>query len=263
MSITARLLETRTVIRVLACVAAPFDPEEVHELASVDVVVDGEGARIEALHAQTFALADRDDGLGATACTPMHVATTIWGRRSPDVLAAHDASTAALTFKRALTGGLRWMSLHKMARRVWPGQHSYELTPLSRWRSWTGPRGLFSYPLPSGAERDAELAAGLLVELLRDPGLRDVAEGVWLAEADREASAGASAAFRARDAVDAALVASAMPSKPLREAPFPFDDQREWGGIGSEDLKYFARFSEDSLTAEAARAELRTRLECC
>lgn len=265
MSVTTRSTQTHSVVRVLACVAAPFDPEEVHELAAADVVVvDSEGIRLESLHAKTFALSDWNCECGATTCTPMDVAAAVWGRRAPDALAAHDASTASLVFTRALTGRLPWVSLHKVARRVWPGQHSYDLNPLARWRAWAGPRGPFSSQLPSGAERDAELAAGLLAELLYDPGLRDVAEGAWLDQVEREGSEGdAAACFRARDALEAALVASALPSKPLREAPYPFDDQREWAGLGLEDLRHFARFSKNVSTAEAARTELQSRPQSC
>ena len=34
-----------------------------------------------------------------------------------------------------------------------------------------------------------------------------------------------------RDAIEAALFVSTLSSKPLKEPPYPFDDQREWAGI--------------------------------
>jgi len=259
MNAIAKSTKRRLIFRVLTCVTAPVNPREIHELAAADVIVDRKGPRLEALRAETFRL---DDGAhGGTTCTPMHVTTAVWGGRSPDVLVAHDAVTASLTFTTALTCGLPWISLHKIARRVWPGQESYEPYPLARWRAWAGPHGPFSSRLPSGAERDAELAAGLLTELLQDPGLLDVAEGVWLEHAARVEGGGDLATLiRTRNAVEAALLLSAIPAKPLKEPPYPFDDRREWVSIGLEDLRHHARYSDDSLTAEAAMAELRSRL---
>lgn len=264
MSVVSRSIASRTVVRVMACVVAPFDPGEVHEVAAVDVVVDGAGARLEELSAETFASGAASAGIDERGCTPMHVTAAIWGRRSPDILAAHDACTASLVFTRALTAGLPWISLHKVARRVWPGQHAYDLESLSKWRAWAGPHGPFSRLLVSGAAREAALSAGLLVELLRDPGLRDVGEAALLDGLDRNGWSDQDEAWASeRDVLDAALVASALPSKPLRDAPYPFDDQREWAGVGVEDLRYYARFSDDDCTAEAARAELRARLGSC
>lgn len=259
MIVIARSFELPAIVRVLACVTAPVDPQEVHEIAVADVVVDRQGARLEAVHAEAFRL--DDGGRGGTTCTPMHVTTAVWGGCSPDVLVAHDAVTASLTFTTALTCGLPWISLHRVARRVWPGQDSYDLYALARWRAWAGPHGPFSSRLPSGAERDVELSAGILVELLRDPGLRDVAEAAWLEYAER--SEGASTRIRAHDAVEAALFVSALPTKPLKEPPWPFDDQAEWAAIGLEDLRHHARYSGDSQTAEAATIELRSRIGGC
>ena len=254
-------IRSRRVIRVLACVAAPFDPGEVHEVAAVDVVVDGAGATLEELSATTFASGGASAGSDERGCTPMNVAAAVWGRRSPDILAAHDACTASLVFTPALTAGLPWVSSHRLARRVWPGQHAYDLESLSKWRAWAGPYGPFSRLLVSGAAREAALSAGLLVELLRDPGLRDVGEAAFLDGLDRDGwSDQGDACISERDVLDAALVVSALASKPLRNAPWPFDDQREWAGVGVEDLKHFARFSDDDATAAAARAELRARL---
>ena len=133
MSAVARATKRRVIVRVLACVTAPVDPQEIHELAAADVVVDRKGAQLEALHAESFRL--NDGACGGTTCTPMHVTTAVWGGRSPDVVVAHDAVTASLTFTRALTCGLPWISLHRVARRVWPGQESYDLYPLARWRA--------------------------------------------------------------------------------------------------------------------------------
>lgn len=259
MSVIVRPVERRVLARVLACVTAPADPREIYELAAADVVVDPTGARLEALHAETFR--PDDQVRGGTNCTPMHVTAAVWGGRSPDILVAYDAVTASLTFTQALTGGLPWMSLHPLARRVWPGQHSYELYPLACWRAWAGPHGPFSSRLPSGAEREAELAAGIFVELLQDPGLCDVAEAAWLEQAERsEALDQTSTCIRAHDAIEAALFVSALPAKPLKEPPWPFDDQAEWATIGLEDLRHHARYSGYSQTAEAALAELQSRL---
>lgn len=261
MLILPRPMAARRLVRVLACVALPFDPAEVHELAAAEVIVDNVGARVEAVQAKAFSLSDLDEGTNGTGCTPMHMAVAIWGRRQPDALAAHDASTASLIFPRALTGGLPWISMHKVSRRVWPGQPSYELDSLSRWRAWAGPRNPFTSPLPSGAEKEAELAAGLLVELLNDPALRDVAESIWLEETERRRLAGGAVENVAcTDPVRAALVASSLPSKPLRHPPAPWDDQRDWAGVGLEDLWHFARFSSDGWITDAAKAELKARL---
>lgn len=206
-------MAARRLVRVLACAALPFDPAEVHELGAAEVIVDNVGARVEAVQAKAFSLSDLDEGTNGTGCTPIHMAVAIWGRRQPDALAAHDASTASLIFPRALTGGLPWISMHKVSRRVWPGQPSYELDSLSRWRAWAGPRNPFTSPLPSGAEKEAELAAGLLVELLNDPALRDVAESIWLEETERRRLAGGAVENVAcTDPVRAALVASSLPS---------------------------------------------------
>ena len=259
MSITTQY-EPRRLIRVVACVAPPFCPGEVHELAAADVVVDSDGVRLEALRRKVFAMADETSGCGGTGCTPLHVAECVWGGRPPDVLVAHDASTASLVFKGPLTGQVPWISLHKLARRVWPGQHCYALESLTRWRAWPGPHGPFTSILPCGAERDAELTAGLLAELLRDPGLIDVAETTLLDRFEWEGSdLGGGASLGGWSPLEAALAVSALPSKPLRQAPFPFDDQGEWGGIGLEDLRYFAHYSDDQLIAEAALAALQSR----
>ena len=191
----------------------------------------------------------------------MHVTTAVWGGRSPDVLVAHDAVTASLTFTTALTCGLPWISLYRIARRVWPGQESYELYQLARWRAWAGPHGPFSSRLPSGAKRDAELTAGLFSELMQDPGLHDVAQDAFLEFAERtEGVDDVATRLRSRDAVGAALFVGALPSKPLKPPPFPFDDQREWASIGVEDLRHHALYSDDDLTAAAAEHELRSRL---
>lgn len=262
MSVTARSIERRVIVRVLACVTAPVDPQEIHEFAVADVVVDRKGARLEAIRAETFRLNDGDGG--GTTCTPIHVTAAVWGGRSPDVLVAHDAVTASLTFTKALTCGLPWIALYRLARRVWPGQESYDLYALARWRAWAGPHGPFSFRLPSGAERDVELAAGLLTELLQDPGLHDVAEGAWLEHAERTEGGGDVATrIRTRDAIEAALFVSTLPARPLKEPPYPFDDPREWAGIGLEDLRHHARYGDDGHTAEAALAELQSRLGGC
>ena len=262
MSVIARSIELPVIVRVLACVTAPVDPQEVHELAVADVVVDRKGARLDAVHAEAFRL--DDGGRGGTTCTPIHVTTAVWGGRSPDVLVGHDAVTASLTFTTALTCGLPWICLHKLARRVWPGQDSYDLSALARWRAWAGPHGPFSFRLPSGAERDVELAAGLLTELLQDPGLHDVAEAAWLEHAERvECRGDVATRIRARDAIEAALFVSTLPAKPLKEPPYPFDDQREWAGIGLEDLRHHARYGNDGCTTKAARAELLLRSGGC
>lgn len=258
MSITARSFQPRRSVRVLTCVASPFCPGEVHELAAVDVMVDGDGARFEGVEYKTFPVADGDAGHGGTTCTSLQVAACVWGGRPPDVLVSHDAATASLVFTDEITCGVPWVSLHKVGRRVWPGQHAYDLNQLARWRAWPGCRGSFLSTLPSGAARDAEFTARLLVELLDDPGLIDVAQAAFLDRVDREAS-GTGAGFGGWNALDAALSLSSLPSKPLREPPFPFDDQSEWAGIGTEDLRHFARFGDDDFVVDAARAVLQMR----
>ena len=248
---------TCSLVRVLAAVALPIDVSEVHELAAADVVIDGEGARIDAVQAKEFDVSDWQND--CTRCTPLHVAAAVWGRRQPAALAAHDAATTALVFPRALTNHLPWLSLHKIARRVWPGQPSYEADALSRWRAWAGPRNPFSSPLPSGAEKDVELAAGLLVELLNDQALGDVAELVCLEELERRPASDTATEVLTRTPLIAALTISDLPSKPLRRPPDPWDDQRDWAGVSVEDLWHFARFSSDVWTTTAAQAELEMR----
>ena len=245
-----------SLVRVLSAVALPIDVSEVYELAAADVVIDGAGARIDAVQAKEFEVSDWDD---CTRCTPLHVAAAVWGRRQPAALAAHDAATTSLVFPRALTNDLPWLSLHKIARRVWPGQPSYEADALSRWRAWAGPRNPFTSPLPSGAEKDVELAAGLLVELLNDQALGDVAELVRLEEWERRPANDAATEVLTSKPLIAALTISALPSKPVRPPPDPWDDQRDWAGVSVEDMRYFARFSSDVWTRTAAQAELEVR----
>ena len=249
----------RRLVRVLACVAPPFDPGEVHELAVADVAVGGEGVRLEAVRTRRFVVCSEGSRRACRHYMVGQLAEAVWTGEPPGVLAAHDAGATSLVFAPSLTGPLPWISLHKVARRVWPGQPSYDLELLARWRGWAGPRGPFSTHLPSGAEREVDFAAGLLRELLEDPGLPDAGEAAWLEASERERPTRGGVAFDRNDAIQAALCTSSMPSRPLRNSPTPYDDRREWAGVGLDDLRHFARFSPHRETVRAARAELRRR----
>ena len=260
MSDTNRLAGPHRLVRVLACVAAPFDPREVHELAVADVTIGCVGARLDAVRAKKFVVDGERCSSAWSALLLRHLAEVVWSGEMPGALVSHDAATASVVFPPELTGPLQWISLHKVARRVWPGQPSYDLEALARWRAWAGRRGPFATPLPSGAEREAELAAGLLKELVEDPGLPDAGEAAWLDVAGRRClQRRAAMPADGRDPLQAALAVSAMPSRPLRDPPTLWDDERDWAGVGFEDLRHFARYSPDKRAARAARSELKRR----
>lgn len=68
MNAIAKPTERRLIFRVLTCVTAPVNPQEIHELAAADVIVDRKGPRLEASRAETFRL---DDGAhGGTRARP-------------------------------------------------------------------------------------------------------------------------------------------------------------------------------------------------
>ena len=104
------------------------------------------------------------------------------------------------------------------------------------------------------------MTAGLLRELVEDPGLPDAGEAAWLDMVERRRVAcGRTESRDARDPFEAALLVSALPSKPLLDPPTRFDDERDWAGVGLDDLEHFARFGSDKTVARAARVELRRR----
>ena len=129
----------RGLVRVLSCVVPPFDPGELHELAVVDVAVGPDGSRAGPPRVKRFDVGFGRSRRAHSARISRHLSEAVWSGDVPGALAAHDASTASLVFAPSLTGPLRWISLHKVARRVWPGQPSYDVEALARWRAWAGP----------------------------------------------------------------------------------------------------------------------------
>ena len=250
-----RYSQRRKFARVVTCVASPFHPFEVHELAALDVVVGADGVRLDDLRSIAFAPVCETPAGGSATCTSLNLTSCVWGGRSPDVLVAHDVATASLVFTDELTLGVPWISTHKLARRVFPCLHAYDLETVARWRGWPVQYGSFPSALPSGAARDAEMTGKLLVEILEEPGLLEVAQTALLDRVDRDGTCDGPP-LGGWNAIDAAVSLSRLPCKPLRSPPWPFDDQTTWLGIGIEDLRHFARFCEDGATAETARMEL-------
>ena len=161
------------VLRVVTHLSAPARPNEIFEIAVVDALVDDAGVHIGETQIRLFdPIGDAGDG-GPGPCTPLHLAAAIWGGWTPDLLVSHDSASEAVLFGSSLTRGLPWLSLHRIARQVWPGRDSYELEALSA--SCADRRVRTSRP--SGAAREAELTANLLSVVYADPGLRAVLSG--------------------------------------------------------------------------------------
>ena len=254
------LPESFNLARVLTFVATPFAPEEVSELGRVDLTVHDGGCSMAEVKSKSFDAIGAGEGEAAIACTPMHAAMSVWSRGTPDVLVAHDATSAAVLFGPALTRRLPWVSLHRVARRVWPSAPQYSLEGLARWHAGMGLLPGVSFALPSGAAREAHLSAKLLAALLADPVLRVAGRPVLRSDRARHRRAGAVLSDMVRcDALQAAVRISSLPAPPLRHPPGAWDDQREWASLGSEDVAWFARRDAGGWTGKAAGEELARR----
>ena len=248
-------------MRVLAASSTAAPPYEVRELAACDMVVDDSGPGVGEPRLRVFGTAVED---GLESCNPAFVAQAVWGFGTPDVLVSHDASTASLVFGPAVTRNLPWISLHRVARRLWPHcPAEYTLESLSKWRAEVGRTDALCGAPKRGAAREAHLTAALLAEMLTDPSLRAAGQPVDCSDVERYRRLGLVLldAFR-YDALQSALRISTLPSPPLQYVPGPWDDDAAWSRVGTEDLRWVARHGRlgyPEYTQAAARAELGRR----
>ena len=192
----------------------------------------------------------------AGPCTPLHLAAALWGNWTPDLLVSHDAASEAVLFGKSLTRGLPWLSLHKVARQVWPGRDNYELEPLSAWLA-TPSTGASR---PSGAAREAELAGRLFSAMYADPGLKILSNKLPVDLTARQPVPVRQLLDFCDDAeLRAAMQISALPAPPLKYPPGPWDNADEWADIGTDDLINWAIASVDPWTTEAAQIEVERR----
>ena len=250
-------------LRVVAFTPSEVTWGEVTELACCDVVVDDSSPGVGAPRCETFGTAVDH---GCRPCNPADVARLIWEHWTPDVIVAHDAASASTLFGPAITGRLPWLSLHRVARRVWPhAPDGYSVEDLARWRSVVGRAAPISEAPGHGAAREAHLTAALLAELLSEPSLPVAGMPVECGEVERRRRLGAVFADMLRnDAVQSAVRISSLCGPPAdpQGYPGPWDEDHAWSRLGVEDLRWIAMHGRRSYPAAAqaaARAELSRR----
>lgn len=249
-------------LRVIVAVASPYSPGEIGELACCDAVIDDSGPGVGEPRRRIFGTAVNRSH---RTCSPADLAQLIWEFATPDVLVAHDASKTALTFGPAITANLPWISLHKVARTLWPAapDGNYSLAALCRWRAKVGRTDALCGVPATGAAREAHLVAWLLAEILSEPSLRAAGQPMDCGEVERDQRLGDVLAdmFR-RDGVQTALRISSLQGPPLEDHPFSWEGVEAWRAVGLDDLRWIVRAGPSEYAAHAraaARAELGRR----
>jgi len=154
-------------------------PAEIIEIGRVDVIVDGDGLRIEKpktrlyrpLHGippETMAvhhITEADFKADTPPCDDELLRSAIWSGATPDVLVAHNCEFERSFIGSHITDGLPWICTLKTALRVWPEAPQHSNQVLRYWRNLTLDAELAMPPHRAGP--DAWVTAHLLAELLQ------------------------------------------------------------------------------------------------
>ena len=241
-----------THLRIVAVEATAAATPEVVGLARSDLRIDDRGAVVMAPRAIRFSTAADEGSPVLQACTPVHLAQTVWGTGAPQVLVGHGAPVWD-HLPPAITRALARIDMARVARLVWPGAPGYGAAELV---SWLGlepavqalPQGSTEAPARTVLEIAALLvtAASLTRESLGTHS-RTVADSL--------------AGDLAGDPVLQMMVdISIVPAPPADPVPSPTDSWADWRRLGGSDLAWIAADPASSVfERRAAQAELHRR----
>jgi exodeoxyribonuclease X len=166
-------------LRVIDIETSGGTPSEIIEIATVDVVAEGGGWRVEPPRARLFRplgeisvhamaihhLTPEMFAADLDPCEAGPLADFVRGGEPADALVAHNAAFERQHIDEAVTGGLDWICTVKGAKGAWPEAPGYSNQVLRYWRGLNLDPAL-AMP-PHRAAPDAWVTAHLLVDLLR------------------------------------------------------------------------------------------------
>ena len=255
-------------VRALGLTTAPATPHasghgagaEVCAMAWIDIVVADAGIHLGAMMSQVFAprSAVRQPGRPPPS-TPVMLRQALWAPMPPDVLVAHDVALARTLLPEAVTGPLPWTGLGRIARQVFVDVPDVTSEAMARWLGLPPPAAARQGGATlSMAERQAALAAGLLLHLLRDEAVQ---QELALAHRHADRLRPIFGPMLGHAGVQALVSLTSAITQPVGDPPAA-GDAAGWAACPADDLRWwaaYAGFDGNAIAPAAAELDRRRR----